>query len=119
MTDKNVQHTFRGTGLVQPPGMRRPGQQPKVTPLDLAWYQSLPRHLLAPRAVLLDMTQKEPVFLLVYDVPGAQAKLVVEINTWLKKIGQALNTVQSGRLVAEADIKGSVARGAIILEGNI
>lgn len=119
VTDRQIQHTFRGTGAVQVPGQRRPDQQPKVNPLPLDWYLQLPRHLLVPRAVLLDLTQKEPVFLLVYDVPGALAKLVVEINTPLKKSATVLNTVQSGRLISPDDFNADLLRGLKIIEGGI
>lgn len=119
VTDRNIQHTFRGTDHARVQGTRTTGRKPKVDPLPMAWYLGLPDHLRSPQAVLLDLTQKEPVFLLVCEVPGARAKLVVEVNTWIRKLGQMLNTVQSGRLVEAADIKGAVARGLIVVEGSI
>lgn len=121
VTDLNVQHTFRGTGLVTAPTTRRrpAGQQPKVDPLDIDWYKDLPAHLTRPRAVLLDTTSGEPVFLLIYDVPGSHAKLVVEINTWVKKAKGRLNTVQTGRLVDQRSIHADINRGVTVIDGEV
>lgn len=121
VTDLNVQHTFRGTGLVTAPSTRRrpAGQQPKVDPLDIDWYKDLPAHLTRPRAVLLDTTSGEPVFLLIYDVPGSHAKLMVEINTWVKKAKGRLNTVQTGRLVDQRSIHADINRGVTVIDGEV
>lgn len=116
--DLNIQHAFRGTPHVTVKG-RTVARVPKVSPLDLSWYRELPRHLLKPRAVLLDQTEKDPVFVLVYDVPGEIAKLVVKIDVPVKKAGGVLNLVQSGRLVTLTDIKGDLARGMVLIEGSI
>ena len=117
VTDKGVQHTFRGTPHVKVSSTRERRGEAKVNPLYLDWYKALPSHLRAPRAVLLDLTQKEPVLLLVYDVPGSQAKLVIEINTYLAKTKDVLNTVQSGRVVHGADIVNDIRRGVEVIEG--
>lgn len=121
VTDLNVQHTFRGTGLVTAPTTKRRtgGRQPKVAPLDLDWYRDLPMHLRNPRAVLLDATGKEPVFILVHDVPGSTAKLVVEINTWVKKAKGRLNTVQTGRLIERRALMNDIGRGVIVVDGEV
>lgn len=119
VTDRNIQHTFRGTDHVRVQGTRTTGRKPKVDPLPMEWYLGLPDHLRSPQAVLLDLTQKEPVFLLVYEVPGARAKLVVEVNTWIRKLGQMMNTVQSGRLVSLDHIRSDIARGVMRIEGGI
>lgn len=121
VTDLNVQHTFRGTGLVTAPSTKqRPtGQQPKVDPLDLDWYKDLPAHLMTPRAVLLDATGREPVFILIYDVPGSTAKLVIEVNTWIKKAKGRFNTVQTGRLVEKRGLMNDIGRGVIVIEGEL
>lgn len=119
VTDKAIQHTFRGTGHVSNPLGRPVQRKAKVNPLDLGWYKALPVHLLQPRAVLLDRTKPEPVFLLIYDVPGQAAKLVVEINSWVKKAGRELNTVQSGRLLAINDIVAAMGKGAEVIAGSI
>lgn len=121
VTDKDVQHTFRRTPHITAPSTRTPRGHAKVDPLDLTWYKSLPDHLLTPRAVLLDAEAKEPVFLLVYDFAGSsKAKLVVELNTHVKKAGGPLNTVQSGRLVRAVDLIGDISReGLQVIEGEI
>ncbi len=118
VTDKAVQHTFRGTGLVTATG-RRQDVRPKVDPLDLAWYRDLPLHLREPRAVLLDRTQKEPVFLLIYDVEGSQSKLVVELNTPMRKAIGTLNLIVSGRRTTMVDLIGGIARGWQVIEGEL
>lgn len=116
ITDKNIQHTFRGTGLVTSGSTKRStGRQPKVAPLDLDWFRQLPVLLQSPRAVLLDTTQAEPVFLLVYDVPGQMAKLVIELNTPVKKAKGMLNTVQSGRLITPNDLLATVDSDKVMM----
>lgn len=119
VTDRNILHTFRGTDHVRVPGARSDKRKPKVDPLPMDWYLGLPDHLRSPQAVLMDLTQKEPVFLLVFEVPGARTKLVVEVNTWVKKLGSVLNTVQSGRLVQPNDIASLLGRGVTLIEGGI
>lgn len=119
VTDRNVQHTFRGTELVTATSTKRVDRKAKVDPLDLDWYKRLPSHLRRPRAVLLDRTEKEPVFVLVYDVPGSTAKLVVEINSYIKKAKGQMNTVQTGRHVSAADIQADISRGIELIEGSV
>lgn len=120
VTDRNIQHTFRGTSHVTVGSTKRPvGQKPKAAPLDLNWFKLIPRFLRAPRAVLLDPTKQETTFLLVFDVPGNKAKLVIEVNTPVKKAGAIMNTLQSGRLVSPSDLKGDVARGVLLIEGSL
>lgn len=118
VTDRAIQHTFRGTSHITAPS-RPSARAEKVNPVDLGWYRDLPRHLLAPRGVLLDQADSEPVFVLVYDVPGRLAKLVVEINSYVKKAGGVLNLIQSGRLVQPNDLAAMRGRGAILVEGSI
>ena len=119
VTDLNVQHTFRGTGLVTHIGTKPHQRQAKIKPIDLAWYKALPKHLLKPRAVLFDQTKKEPVFLLIFDVPGSLVKLVVEIDTPLKKARGVLNTIQSGRLIGVDDVKSMIGRGIEVIDGGV
>lgn len=121
VTDKDVLHAFRGTSHVTAPTTRRTDhRQAKVEPVDLSWYKSLPDHLLVPDAVLLDRREKEPVFLLVYGQQNSAAKLVVEVNTWVKKAKQAMNTVQSGRMIQLIDIRADLNHQMVaILEGKL
>lgn len=120
ITDKNIQHTFRYTGLVTAPSTKRSGgSQPKVSPVDLAWFKQIPLILHKPQAVLLDATEKEPTFLLIYDVPGQLAKLVVELNTPIKKAKGVMNSLQSGRLVSVHDLRSDIKRGVVLLEGTV
>jgi len=119
ITDKNILHTFRGTPHVAVPGTRTVQRDAKVQPLDLAWFKALPRHLLMPRLVLLDTLQKEPAFVLVYDVPSSAAKLIVEINTPIRKAGTILNSVVSGRHITIDHIRSDLARGLLKIDGNL
>ena len=121
VTDKDVQHTFRGTPHVTAPSTRRTDhRQAKVDPLDLSWYKSLPDHLVTPDAVLLDRRDREPVFLLVYNVPGGTTKLIVELNTPVKKARRQLNTVQSGRLVRMTDLHSDLTANIVeLIEGSL
>lgn len=121
VTDKDILHTFRGTEHVTAPTTRRTEQrQPKVDPLDLDWYKSLPDHLLTPDAVLLDRREKEPVFLLVYSQPNGSAKLVIELNTPIKKAKRILNSVQSGRMVRLVDLRSDEQDLLVdIIEGSL
>lgn len=118
VTDLNVQHTFRGTPHVTHQGKHQ-GRAPKHEPLDLAWYRGLPTHLMKPSAVLLDQTGPEPVFLLLYDVPGRVAKLVVEIDTPIRKAGGKMNTVQTGRMISRDDVAGMLGRGVEVISGAL
>lgn len=117
VTDRDVQHTFRGTGHVTAPSTRTPARQPKVNPVDLSWYKGLPDHLLQPDAVLLDTREKEPVIMLIYPADNGAAKMVVEINTYIKKAKRQMNTVQSGRIVSEGDLRADILGGVELLEG--
>lgn len=119
VTDRDVQHTFRGTSHVTAPTTKRTDhRQTKADPIDLTWYKSLPDHLVRPDAVLLDRRDREPVFLLVYNMPDGTAKLVVELNTPVKKARRALNTVQSGRLVRMTDLHSDLAANIVeLIEG--
>lgn len=121
ITDKDVQHTFRGTPHITAPSTKSTGRRAKVDPVDLSWYRRLPEQLLSPEAVLLDGNAKEPVFLLIYNVAGSsRAKLIVELNTHVKKAGRPLNTIQSGRVVQAADLLSDIARaGLTVIEGAI
>jgi len=118
VTDLSVQHAFRGTPNVTAVG-RPSTRAAKVAPLDLDWYKDLPRHLMQPRAVLLDTSQRTPAFILVYDVPGAVAKLVVKVDTPVKKAGGVLNVLQSGRLLEERAIRALIGQGAQVIEGEV
>lgn len=119
VTDKDVQHTFRGTGQVTAASTRTSTRQPKVDPLDLDWYKRLPDHLDRPQAVLLDQSGKEPVFLLVYDQGLGKAKLVIEIKTPIKKAKRTMNSMQSRRLVDITALKADIGNGASIIHGSL
>ncbi|WP_054303201.1 hypothetical protein [Gemmobacter sp. LW-1] len=118
-TDLNVQHTFRGTDHVTVASTRAVPRQPKAAPLDLDWYKGMPGRLAHPRAVLLDKTSGEPVFLLVYDVPGQNVKMVIEINSWVKKAKATFNTMQTGRFVTLNDLAATIGAGVTLIEGRI
>lgn len=119
ITDKNILHTFRGTPHVAVPGTRTVQRDAKVQALDLDWFKALPRHLLMPRTVLLDRLQKEPAFVLVYDVPGSAAKLILEINTPIRKAGLILNSVVSGRQISINQLATDIGRGVLIIDGRM
>lgn len=119
VTDKNVQHTFRGTPHVTAPSTRFVQREAKVDALDLDWYKNLPRHVESPKAVLLDTTVGEPVFLLVFDLHEGRGKLVIEIDTPVKKAGRPLNTIQSGRIVSTNDLGSALGSGVILISGGI
>lgn len=119
VTDRDVQHTFRGTDYVTAPSTRRSNRLPKVDPLDLEWYKSMPSRLRNPRAVLLDTSKSEPVFLLIYDTPSATTRLVIEINTYLKKAKTVMNTMQTGRLITLNDLRADMGNGVALIDGRI
>ncbi|MDB5658324.1 MAG: hypothetical protein JWS10_939 [Cypionkella sp.] len=120
VTDKNIQHSFRGTLDVTTPSTKakHPGQAPKVAPVDLAWYRQLPAHLQSPDAVLIDTSKAKPTFILIFDIPPNHAKLVIEIGSDLSKAARILNTVQSGRIVSARDLKIQLGQGMIQIEGR-
>lgn len=120
VTDRDVQHTFRGTQHVTAPTTRKTDhRQAKANPIDLSWYKSLPDHLLVPQAVLLDHRFEDPVFSLVYDAGVGRNKLVVELNTPVKKARRQLNTVQSGRMVSLLDLNADLHAGVELIEGKL
>lgn len=104
--DRDVRHTFRPD---------------KVTPIDLDWYRRLPEHIGQPRLVLLEPDQNgEPAFLLYFDVPGETYKLVVEVNTPMKKAERRrINVLQSARVATQGDILAALGRGAIVVDGEV
>ncbi len=118
VTDKAVQHTFRGTDLVTAIG-RNPDIKAKVSPLPIEWYRSLPLHLRQPRAVLLDQTGKEPKFLLIYDLPQTGKKMVIELNTYIKKAKAVMNLAQSGSLMTTIELKSLIGRGIAQISGDL
>jgi hypothetical protein len=79
----------------------------KADRLPWDWYRELPRHLAAPRAVLLDKTDPDGGLLLVFDLPGgATGKLVVKVDYAVQVRGadgikrkQTLNIVRTGKVV--------------------
>ena len=75
--------------------------------------------MIATRAVLLEIISGEPAFLLIYDMPGSQAKSVVEINTWVKRARGRFNTMQTGRLVDRHHLRSDLASGVIIVKGEM
>ncbi len=119
ITDKGVQHFFRGTGLVTAPTTKDRDVQPKVDPLDVTWIRDLPIHLRRPSAVLLDRTKREPVFALVFQGPSTNMKLVVELNTPLKRADGVLNLLVSGRLISARDLQADLGRGVTVIAGEL
>ncbi|WP_054007876.1 phage head morphogenesis protein [Cypionkella psychrotolerans] len=120
VVDRDIQHTFRGTPHVTTPSTKRanPDAQSKVQPLDIAWYRGLPAHLRVPDMVYLDMSEDEPVFVLIFDRPDDHAKLVIKINVYAKKADKLLNTVRSGRIVTSDDIAAQLGEQAILIKGR-
>lgn len=118
VTDKGIQHTFRGTPALTVPGRRAGAIGPKQRPLDLDWFRLLPAHLRAPQAVLLDKTGKDHALILVYPVEGSLAKLVIRVDVDVQRRG-IMNTVTTGRIVDLPDIKADVSRGVKVIEGRI
>lgn len=119
ITDKNIQHFFRGTPHLKAESTRDTSRQPKVDPLDIDWFRDLPRHLRSPRAVFLDRTHRDPSILLVYDLTSSSVKLVVRINIPVKKAGGIMNLVTTGRIVAPRDILADIGRGVELIYGGI
>lgn len=113
--DRDIQHTFRGTGLVTAP-MRRVSET-KVAPLDLDWYRRLPEHLSNPTAVFFDASRTPPAYILIFEVPGTNAKIVVEVGTWIRKAQGTLNTATTGRYVTDEDILADIGRGYVQISG--
>lgn len=119
VTDHNVQHTYRNTVHVTAPSTKSSARAPKVAPIDLAWYKGMPGRLHHPRAVLLDTRSGEPVFLLVFDTPSSTMKMVIEVNTFLKKAKTTVNTMQSGRMVNRNDLASDIGNKVTIIDGQL
>lgn len=89
----------------------------KTDPLPEEWYAALPRHLLAPQAVLLDQSKPSlPALLLAYPLEGDAAKLVIEMDYRVKDGGEKVraNIVRAGRrLPADALRAYKVIEGAL------
>lgn len=119
VTDHNVQHTYRNTVHVTAPSTKSSARAPKVAPIDLAWYKGMPGRLHQPRAVLLDTRSGEPVFLLVFDTPSSAMKMVIEVNTFLKKAKTTVNTMQSGRMVNRNDLASDIGNKVAIIDGKL
>lgn len=100
--DEDIVHSFRSA---------------KTSPLPEDWYADLPRHLTAPKAVLLDTTKADiPALLMIFDLPGQAGKLVVELDYRVKDRGQKIhaNIVRSGRVENVDSLKGfDVLEGAL------
>lgn len=89
----------------------------KTDKLPWDWYLDLPTHLAAPRAVLLDKTDPAgTALLLVFDLAGATAKLVVKVDyevvsrgaDGIKRRGKA-NILRSGRLIEATALRDPVS----------
>lgn len=85
----------------------------KVGELSRDWYAELPRHLTQPKAILLDESHAKKALLYVYDLPGSAGKLVVTIDYEVtardasgRRVNLKVNTVQTGRVVQAANLKG-------------
>lgn len=118
VTDKGIQHTFRGTPAVKVSGRRAGEIEPKARPLDLDWFRRLPAHLRAPQAVLLDDTGRDRALILVYPMQGSMAKLVVRVNVEVERRG-IMNAVTTGRVVDTINITSDIVRGVKVLAGEI
>ena len=86
---------------------------------DLAWFRQLPLHLRRPRAVFLGAGEKDPVFYLVFEVPGTSDFLLVEITAPLKNGTGDMNAVRAGRRVSASDLDGILARGVQLIDGGL
>jgi len=112
VTDHDVQHAFRHTPAVTADLTRRrygasATPQAKVGPVPLDWYKAIPRHLMNPARVLLDVTQPgAPALVLIYDTGQHGAKLVLRINYHPKKLKGAFNGVRTARMMNDGDIAG-------------
>lgn len=89
--EADVRHTFRTS---------------KTAKLDLDWYRRLPVHLRNPDAVILDTTRKEPAFLLIFGQGAGSMKLVIQVNYLVRKLGGALNVIETGKVVDTTGIGG-------------
>ena len=103
VTDKAIHHIFRDAKRHQ---------------LELDWFRALPVHLRNPDLVLLDTTHETPAMILLIDLPGREAKLVVHVNYRLKKEG-ILNVVETGRVINRDDIPAMLGIGMQIIEGTV
>ena len=102
--DRDVWHTFRSV---------------KKAALDMDWYRALPQHLRTPDAVMLDNTHAEgPAFLLIFNLGVTGSKLVVRVNYFVKKHG-VMNVVETGRMIRVNDLRETIGRGAILIEGDL
>lgn len=119
MTDVAVAHMFRRTRHITIDSRRSALAQPKVAPVDLDWFKSLPRHLKTPSAVVLDKTGRQPAFLIIHKLPGRKSWLVIKLNAKLHKRPGQINLVVSGRMVTDSDLNSLLGRGAILIEGEI
>lgn len=95
----------------------------KADALPWAWYRELPRHVAAPRAVLLDKTDPKGALLMVFDVAGRTAKLVVKIDYAIAVREGALkkkrlaNILRSGKFVPPESLGDKAAYE--VLEGEL
>lgn len=105
--DEDVLHTFRDVKTAN------------AKAVDLAWYRALPRHLLAPDAVILDTTRADrPALLLLYGKGPGTPKLVVLVDYHVRKVG-TVNVVRSGTIVDTQGIEGRLGNGYELLEGRL
>lgn len=119
ITDKQIQHTFRGTKHVTVSSRADKTRRAKVDPLDLSWFKDLPAHLRSPKAVLLDTRQKTPTLLLIYEAGAKRAKIVVKIAVQLRKADRIMNAVTSGRYVPLNNILSDLGNDVKLIWGKI
>lgn len=119
VVDQRILHTFRGTEVVTSVSTRSGSSpKPKVDPLDLDWFKSLPSRLQSPDSVFLDATQPDPAYILVFDLPARHAKIVIRINAYVGKAGVQMNSLNSGRIIDANDIDADIGRGVVQIWGR-
>ncbi|WP_457650944.1 phage head morphogenesis protein [Profundibacter sp.] len=100
--DRDILHTFRSN---------------KSSQLDLTWYKRLPNWLRNPDAVLLDETHSSrPALIVILNIPGSKAKLVIQLNYAVKRSG-VLNVLDTGRIIRTSDIKSMMGQKITLIDG--
>ncbi len=94
----------------------------KKNPIDADWWASLPLHLRAPQAVLLDRTHADPALLYVFAGPDGK-KVLVKLDYRVKKPQRAhVNIVRTGAVLTDGEIeslRGQLGRGLRLIEGEL
>lgn len=119
VTDLQVQHTFRGTDAVKTASTKVTGAaNPKVDPLDLDWFKSLPSNLENPDSVYFENADPNQILVLIFDQSSRHAKIVIRINVIVEKAGLRMNSLTTGRMIDTNDIKADIGRGLVHIWGK-